>query len=782
MDLSVRYLVEFIMRSGSIDSRFSGLDRVLEGGRIHRLLQKQAGGQYEPEVSLSITHTVGEIEFKVSGRADGVIAGEDGLLTVDEIKTITTPIEYVTEDYNPAHWGQGCCYGHILCQSRDLPEISVQLTYYQTDTDEIKRFIRRYSRQELADFFNRLLAGYERWALLSLQWQDLRTASLKSITFPFSKFREGQRKLAAAVYRTIVEKDRLYCSAPTGIGKTMSTLFPAVKAMGEGYGDKIFYLTAKTVTRQVAEEAVGLLRGGGNFNFKTVTLTAKDKICFLDERNCIPELCPYADGYFDRINDALYEIICDGADFNRQAIEGYAKAYRLCPYELSLDLSNWCDCVICDYNYLFDPVVYLQRYFEGKGGNYIFLVDEAHNLVDRSREMYSARLSRSTFRELKKLVPKEYKKLQSSISGVISAFLPHKSQCEDENADCLTQPAPPEDLIWPLQYFLKETESFLEDHRGSDFEKDLLAVYFDVRFYEKIRETYDKKYVTLIYSENTDVTVKLFCRDPSDLLDSALSKGRGAALFSATLSPLDYYRDILGGRRLGKRLELLSPFQKEQFGLFVADTVSTKYAHREQSLENVIQLLGTFISGKAGNYIAYFPSYAYMQQVYEAFTILYPGVQTVIQTGGMRDAEREAFLLRFDEGASQTLLGFCVLGGIYSEGIDLTGSRLIGSAVVGVGLPKIGPEPDVIRDYFNEENGMGFAYAYQYPGMNKVLQAVGRVIRTEKDRGVVLLIDQRFTTKSYLQLFPPHWSHFQRVTTGGLAEKINAFWRGIENT
>ncbi len=809
--LSIRALAEFLLRAGSIDARFSGLDRGGKGSRMHRRLQRQGGADYTAELPLGLELELGDFVYHLSGRADGVLETDEGLL-VDEIKTTTAPLGAIEEGDNPAHWAQGACYAHILCEQRGLPGCGVRLTYANVDTGEVKRFLRDYTSTELADFVHGLLGGYERWARLTVEWKEKRDASLRALAFPFGAYRDGQRKMAVGCYNTFRDGGRLFACAPTGIGKTMSALFPAMKALGEGHGGGIFYLTAKTVARAAAEDALSLLRtnsscsnngcgrgekDGNGLHFRSLTLTAKDKVCFLEERMCTPEACPYAEGYYDRLRDAVYEILQGECALDRAALEEAAKKYRLCPYELSLDLAEWCDCVICDYNYLFDPVVRLQRFFEGRNRQWLFLVDEAHNLVDRSRDMYSAQLRKGDFLAFKKLLPAQHKALHRALGAVNKAFLALRRQCEtaEEKAvvarwaaqageGVLRQGEMPEGLQQPLERFAAATENFLDEHRGAACEKELLALYFEVLFYQKIADLYGDNYETLLYRRGGEVTVRLLCLDAADYLDESLAAGRAAVLFSATLQPLPYYRETLGGGEGAKLLALGSPFEQGRLGLFIADGVSTKYVDRPASLLPVADLLAGMVAARAGNYIAYFPSYSYMRQVEEVFSRRWPDVPTLVQAAGMDEAEREAFLASFAAGhpeegeeATAPLLGFCVLGGLFAEGVDLPGERLVGAAVVGVGLPQMGPEPDALRAYYDEQNGSGFEYAYQFPGMNKVLQAAGRVIRTAEDVGVVLLIDSRFGTARYRQMFPAHWSHWRRVGGQTLPAELAAFWR-----
>lgn len=775
--LPVRQLVEFVLRGGSIDNRFGGADRALEGGRIHRRLQKEAGDGYRAEVKLSHISTIDGIDYVIEGRADGIFTDETGLLTVDEIKTTAAPIDLITEDFNRLHWAQATCYAYFLAVEQDLEEVGIRLTYFQIETEEIRRFSRRCSIEELSAFYQDLLQHYQTWADFERDWALLRNRTIQALTFPFDEYRNGQRKLAVAVYRAIQQQERVFCQAPTGIGKTISTIFPAVKAMGEGLTEKIFYLTAKTITRQSAEQAFSLLRHQP-LRFKTVTLTAKDKICFLDERRCNPVDCPYANGHFDRVNGVLLRMLQEEDVFSREIIEQYAREGQVCPFELGLDLTLWADCVICDYNYLFDPVVSLKRFFGEGGGAYTFLIDEAHNLVDRSREMYSAKISKSAIHTVKSKLGKgtDDKKLKSAL-GKADTIL-REMRKEYEPGKTSVEKLPPEPFGKILPSMISRMEEWLRFHLDAPAHDQVLELYFELLTYQRTLELYDDHYITMLRPFGYDLTITLFCRDPSRLLDSALSKGQAAALFSATLSPMPYYREVLGGGE-AKMLALPSPFPPQNLGIFVAGWISTRYQDRGDSISEVANLLAAFAQAKKGNYLFFFPSYSYCQQVYEEFHTQYGDqVQTVIQQSGLTEEEREQFLEQFREHPSGTFAAFCVLGGIFSEGIDLRGSRLIGAAIVGVGLPQIGPEPDTIRDYYQEKNGQGFDYAYRYPGMNKVTQAAGRVIRDMDDIGTVLLVDERFTAYHYRSIFPAHWAQTQFFRTKEqLLQKLTQFWK-----
>ncbi|MBF2642049.1 ATP-dependent DNA helicase [Listeria seeligeri] len=774
VQISVRRLVEFVLRGGSIDSRMTSSDRALEGTKIHQLLQKSAGEEYQAEVSLKLDRTVDGVVFSLDGRADGIINEQ----TIDEIKTTETVMEEITEDFRPLHWAQLICYGFMFAEKSDLPEVTLQLTYYQVADEEIKQFRRVMSREEMGVFVDDLLSKYAVWAKMSAAWEMKRNKTIQELSFPYNSYRRGQRELSIAVYRTAVSGENLFCEAPTGIGKTMSTLFPAVKAMGEGKTDKIFYFTAKTITRQVAEDALDEMRRKG-LAARSVTITAKDKICFLDERKCEPDHCQFARGYYDRLNEALFDMLGQEEAITRTVVEQYARKYTLCPFELSLDVALFCDAIVCDYNYLFDPVVYLKRFFSEGPGKYTFLVDEVHNLVDRARSMFSATLRKSLVMQVKRQLDKKlHKRLWNSVNAMNKVMVSLNKELTESGETIHVNKIGLTKWNESVLKFTFVAKEWLPQNTQSETQSDVLELYFESLRYVKIAELYDERYTTQITRTHSDLEIKQLCLDPAFLLSEKLKLGASSVLFSATLRPIDYYTNVLGGEEDTSRMVFSSPFEQQNMHLLVADNISTKYQMRDQSLASVVEALAALIAGKKGNYLFFFPSFQYLQNVYELFREKHPEIVVRKQEGAMDEEQREAFLEAFKAGNLETLVGFCVLGGVFSEGIDLRGERLIGAAIVGVGLAQLNPESDLIKDYYNETIGQGFDYAYQLPGMNKVLQAVGRVIRGESDRGVVLLIDERFSASRYRTLFPAHWNHAKIVkNTKEITEQVTEFWR-----
>ena len=774
--LPIKQLVEFILHSGDIDSRYVEKDRMAEGARAHRYLQKINSGRhevYQSEVPLSADFVYNETTFRLEGRADGIIK-DGGRVIIEEIKTTVLPLDRIDEDFNPTHWAQAKCYACIYAIQNHFTQITVQLVYFNLDTKESKNFLKLFEFTELNEFLTGLIAKYFIWTEFLSGWVSLRDQSVKAVQFPFPAYRTNQRELAVYTYSAICGGKKLFVQAPTGIGKTISTLFPAVKAMGEGKTSKIFYLTAKTITRQAAQEAFEKMRVGG-LKMKTLTLTAKDKICFCEKTVCNPEYCAFAKGHYDRVNDAVFDAVNNCDSLTREVIEEYARKHSVCPFELSLDISLWVDCVICDYNYVFDPRAYLRRFFADGGGDYVFLIDEAHNLVDRSREMFSSRLSKTHFYAVKKKYKGRNKALDKILHKINAHFISFRKGCGEQGF--FVAAGQQSDFLELVNQYIAVCEFMLKENRSLGEDNEFLQLYFEALNFVLISDFYDERYVTFVESGSNEVAIKLFCLDPSLLVGEALKRGGSAVLFSATLTPLKYFHTILGGCAGDMAIALASPFDSRRLCLAVAVHVSTKYKNRQQSAREVIQLIGSFVSRKTGNYIVYFPSYQYLKDVFELFAARFPDIAVVVQESSMTEENREEFLAMFQENPSKTHVAFCVLGGVFSEGIDLTGSRLIGTAIVGVGLPQLNVQQDIIRDHFSSKNNLGYEYAYMYPGMNKVLQAAGRVIRCESDRGAVLLIDERFGQKDYRSLFPKHWSHFRVVRDeGSLVRLLDEFW------
>lgn len=774
--ISVRNLVEFILREGDIDNRISRTadkEAMQLGSKMHRKIQRQMGSSYHAEVPLKMVLYEENYDLQVEGRADGIVEEEE--ITIDEIKGVFRDLEQVEKPIT-VHLAQAKCYAYIYGRQKKLEKISVQMTYCHLETEEIKRFKENYLLEELEIWFNNLIEEYKKWAEFQLDWKKERNRSIKQIDFPY-EYRKGQKELATSVYKTILRRKKLFIQAPTGVGKTMATVFPSVKAVGEGLGEKIFYLTAKTITRTVAEQAFQLLKKQG-LHYKVVTLTAKEKICFCEDKECNPERCPYAKGHYDRVNQAVYDMITTTDDMSRENIEIYAKKYEVCPFEMSLDVALWVDAVICDYNYVFDPNAHLRRFFADEvKGEYLFLIDEAHNLVERAREMYSATIYKEEFLEAKRIVKFLDKRLERKLDICNRQLLELKRECETYQVHQSVG-----HFSISMTNLLMELERFMEECERTDVKEELLEFYFHVRTFLNVYDILDENYT--IYTEldeEGNFKLKLFCVNPALNLQNFLDKGNSTIFFSATFLPIHYYKQLLSTEKDNYAIYAIyvnSPFDTKNREILIGSDVSSKYTKRNiQTYEKIAFYIIETLKVKRGNYIAFFPSYQFMENVYEILEQkLTEETTCLLQEKMMTEQKREAFLEEFSKEREGNLLGLCVMGGIFSEGIDLTEEKLVGAFIVGTGLPQICYEREILRQYFEKKNGKGFDYAYLYPGMNKVLQSAGRVIRTETDRGVILLLDERFLQRQCQEIFPREWADVKRCTLESVGGEMKKFW------
>lgn len=878
--ISVRNLVEFILRHGDIDNRHQAApeNAMQEGGKIHRMIQRRMGSEYQAEVPLKYSLQTEGYLLTVEGRADGIIHHE-GQVLIDEIKGTYRELARMRGPM-PLHIAQAKCYAYMYSLKEELTEIRVRLTYCNILNEELRYFYEDYTFQELEEWFQELIGMYRKWADDSWRWRGIRQASIDGLEFPFP-YREGQKELVTDVYRTIYHKRKLFLEAPTGVGKTISTIYPAIQAMGRGMGEKLFYLTAKTITRTVAEDTLGILRNKG-LRFRSVILTAKEKICFTGETECNPDACPYAKGHYDRINGAVYDLLTSEESFSREKIEEYAEKHKVCPFEMCLDMSLFADGIICDYNYLFDPHIYLKRFFgDGTGGNYIFLIDEAHNLLERGREMYSAVLWKEQFMELRKELKQTVlseiseKGKNDDISGQISLdmtqgmtetsqgmsldsygmsldyhgindidqtstayfsraeetgkrkrntgerrnrrdgrsilvregyadkIIYHLEKCNQEmlamkrecTEYCLVESI--DDLMQPLMRLHGAMDEYLteQEEEQPPVREQLLDFYFEVSHFLDMYELLDENYVKYTQvCEDGSFFVKLFCVNPGENLKSCMLRGRSTILFSATFLPIQYYKKLLGGEEEDYEVYAQSVFRPEKRALLIANDVTSKYTRRsEDEYINIAKYIEEIVKNRHGNYMVFCPSYAFLRIIYEKYTENFAGEgrECILQSEYMSEADREEFLSRFRgneeidwsagiamevEEEESILIGFCVLGGIFGEGIDLKNDSLIGAIIVGTGLPQVCSEREILKAYFDDTGDNGFDYSYRYPGMNKVLQAAGRVIRTVEDVGVIALLDERFLQFAYRRMFPREWENFETVTLDTVGKRVERFW------
>ena len=772
--ISVRNLVEFILRNGDLVSGSGTSDKeaMLKGSRLHRKIQKQMGSHYQPEVSLKKDTEYDDLILRVEGRADGIFL-QDEQFCIDEIKGVYKKLELMEEPVL-VHRAQALCYAWIYLDAHDLEKIDIQMTYAHLDTEVIKRFRETLTRAELKQWYEELTDSYHKWLAYQIEWRKKRNESMENLEFPFA-YRKGQREMVSGIYHAISKKEQIFIQAPTGVGKTMSAVFPAVRAIGQGMAETVFYLTARTITRTVAQDAFEILRDRGLL-FKVVTITAKEKLCFCDKPECDPEKCPYAKGHYDRINDAVYELWTTEQSFDRETLLRHAQKWQVCPFEMSLDLAIWMDGVICDYNYVFDPNVCLKRFFgENVSGNYLFLIDEAHNLVDRGREMYSASICLNDVIETRKFVKPYSQKLWKKLGKV-------KKQMEELRQNCGEWKVQENAGVLPISLLSVqgELDQLLEESPTQEVVDGILDFYFEVRDFLNISELVDDNYVVYTaFDENGRFYMKLFCVNPAENLQKCLDKGNSTVFFSATLLPLQYYRKMLSTRSENFGMYVESPFEQKKRCLMICRDVSSKYTRRGyEEYRKIAEYIARMSWQKKGNYMVFFPSYRLMEDVYQVYQDEFSvsWVRCISQHASMTELEREEFLEEFTEETEETLVGFCVMGGIFSEGIDLIGDRLIGAAVVGTGLPQVNCEREILKGYYDEKGEQGFDYAYRYPGMNKVLQAAGRVIRTKEDTGAILLMDERFLNRDYRNLFPREWNDACTCTLGNVEKHLQAFW------
>ena len=793
--LSVRELCYLATRHGDLGSRSgSMIEKAKIGREVHSSLQKARGVKYKPEVSLTNTTRYGDIYYEVSGRADGVIE-ENGEVLVEEIKTVSGYEFALPPDR--AHVAQLWCYAYFLCAEKELSKINTRLTYFDPENKKERNIDKTYTADELKMYYIELLSRLEPWANIEKIHAEEVLPSLKSAIFPYTNLRDGQRDLINEAFSAMKRGKRLFAQAPTGTGKTISSLYPAVKAMGSGIADKVFYLTAKSSTSREAYRAVGKLFEAGA-RLKTVVIGAKEQVCLCERAKnsgtrvgsfCNGDDCEFAKGYYDRVSGAIFELLSRQNGYNLQIIKEVAIKHRVCPYELSLDLSELCDVVICDYNYLFSPAVYMRRYFaEGaEKGKYIFLIDEAHNLPTRARDMYSAEISKKEVENTIVLLDKkEDEQLYNAFEKYLLTIHSLRRLCRDnlvkeadgsESGFYMSRNSL-DKFSEAVEIFSHECEKWLGKNREHPLYNQVSGVYSSVREYLLIMEYYDSRFLTYVMVFAGDVKVRLYCLDPSDVLGRCLSKGISSLLFSATLTPIDYFTDLLGGGKGVETLVLPTPFDQENLFIATVDSVSTRYDDRnDKTYKKIMAIIASAVSAKPGNYIVYFPSYSFMEEVKKIFEKKFPNVKLICQQKGMGRTEREKFLSEFKEDTGKLRIGFCVLGGSFSEGVDLPGNKLIGTIIVGVGLPGLSNENNIIKEYYDIKSECGYDYAYTFPGMNNILQAAGRVIRTDTDKGIVILIDDRYGEMKYKLLFPPQWSHM--IYTGdpaSLANSVKKFW------
>lgn len=762
LTLPVRQFIEEISLSGSIDFRQPDISRAMEGIQGHKNVQSNRPENFQAEYSVSgsLFSASGSLELILDGRIDGLQENGSHVI-IEEIKTCRSlPFcfsqnkELTPEDFPLSHRLQLFCYAALLFSDYDT--IEAKLTYYDMENERSALFAVD------TDFLARYFYPYfEDWCSFQEQYAkriEKRNNSLKKLEFPLGDFRAGQRDLAAAVYRAASQCEHTMIQAPTGIGKTIGTLYPALKALGDNKADKIIYLSARGTGRETAIQASRQCAEAGA-DIQVVAITAKEKACPMPEVTCTPEYCPYAYGYYDRLRPALAELRSHSI-LGQEELQSYARQNTLCPFELSLDIALEADIIIGDYNYFFDPRVSLKRLFEINKERKLLLCDESHNLPSRVRNMYTARLDKRLIMDARKELKTSHKKLYTSL-GTMNSYLLELRKSTPSSWSIKRQTD--EEWLHLLKEFISACDQ--ENRMGNSLPGIALQLYFDCLFYRRIAECFNSAYKkTIEIKGKSNVILTLNCIDPAPFIEERLKRVHSANFFSATLIPDVFFKRLIFNNREIAYYDLPSPFPPEHCGIIIHTGIRTNYKNRSQDVPILAEAIIKTEEAYPGNYLIFFPSYAYMESVAQHIHIAFPDQEILMQTKNMDDAERTAYINAFNEDGK--VLGFAVSGGIFGEGIDLPGKQLEGVIVVGVSLPAISPENDLIRDYFDFEYhpGSGFDYAYRYPGFNRIAQAAGRLIRSEKDKGIIQLIDQRFDSSFYRNIYPAHWQNMTYIS------------------
>ena len=778
--ISAEELASFVYRGGDIDPRaFNGNKNggSIVSHKIHTKKPNLSDAYYFTTISDGINITL--YTYYENIRKD-----ENGY-TVENVYSVPYRLDDIENGLLEIATKTAMLSAYIVLERYKQLSVKANITFYREGKDEERAFTKTLYREELTEEFEKVISLFAPYARLIKERQTKTLPELEALRFPFKEgAREGQRELIVEAFRAIHSSKRLVAEAPTGTGKTMASLYPALKSIGQGHGDKIFYFTGKTTTALSALNAIDIMRDQIP-SLRSIHISSKDKCCVTfapnQRRKCEPKYCHVTRGYFDKINEALLELLTNYRTYTKDIIDEISAKYSVCSYELSLELSEWCELVVCDYNYLFDLNAYLRRYFEFPSeADFIFLIDEAHNLPDRAREMYSATLNRGDLVKASERYGGE-KTIAEPLADILCDFdmyhemaMTEKREIDDHVCGFYINSQISESMAKPYYKLLKGIKRIL--NKDTD-DGELYQLFMDVKKLVSVIEIFDKRFTMYVEAMDDDVRLRLMCLDPSFMLNENLKKGKSTILFSATLTPLEYFADVLGCQK-AETITLKSPFDKEKLCLVGVNNVSTRYEDRKKSAGTIANIIRAAIEGKKGNYIVYFPSYAYLTEVKEIFEKKYPKINVTYQKKSMSEKAKKDFLDSFDAKKDGTMVGFCVLGGSFSEGIDLRGERLIGAIIVGVGLPTISSELNIIKEHYDNTRENGYAYTYTYPGMIKVMQAAGRVIRSEDEKGVVFLVDDRFATPEYFELLPSHWKHIKYINNAkDLLKEVQEFWK-----
>lgn len=767
--IAVKELAQFIYSSGDLTREFFSNKPNLDGKKAHSYLQNQYNNESKKEYYIKSEFSYKENEYIIHGFIDGVLES-NGVIILEEIKSTQTKLKTIDLDFHKEYLAQLLLYAYLYANINLLDTINLRLTYIHTPDYETKSFDMIKTKDELETFFNDTLERYTSWLNLVEDSNNETLETVKNVKFPFETKREGQQDLMRATYYTLCNKNILYAIAPTGIGKTMATLFSGLKTITKR-DEKLFYLTAKSMGKSVVRDSINLLLDKG-LKLKAIVLTSKAKACFTGEKICKPDKCKYAKGYFDRLRNAVEDIYVHESLLSEEKIKEYAIKYKICPFEFSLDLSEFCDLIVGDFNYVFDPKAHLIRYFEDNKYKIKILCDEAHNLVDRSREMYSSSLKHTDVVNLIECLMQFDKTLFRKKSMLLN-MLKEFEDIMSENLYYYSHYLD-EGLINLLKQIENISFNIFSDYEEFDGRDDALIYYFNLKDLLDTSEYYSENHMFMIKKVDNIFHIEVRCMDASSfLMDTINASSLGIVFFSATMYPINYYMDLLT-KGNGKYLTLESPFDSKRLKLIVNDTISTKYKDRENTIDEIADTIRSLVNSKKGNYIAFFPSYKYIELVFDKLKDL--DTTIVVQNRLMNEIDRENVLEIF-KNTYEAHLGLFVLGGSFSEGVDFQGDLLNGVVVVGVALPMVNIENNLLSEFFENKYGKGFDYAYTYPGFTKVVQAAGRVIRTFSDYGVVILVDRRYKYKTYTQLMPNSWNERDIISNKKeLLDSLEAFW------
>ncbi len=769
--VSVKELVMFLYSSGDMENQTKRKNARIIGQRLHGEHQSAYQSDDESEVFVRGRFEKNDYVLVVSGRIDGVLRQGENVV-VEEIKSTETSLSLIKEDTYPAHMNQARFYAYLYAKEHGLSNLDVRLTYIHHPGKEKKSFKKRSTFSQLETSVHEIVDAYLEWLEIYKRHQYEKRRSLEGLAFPFDRYREGQYHFMGAVYQTMIKEEILYATAPTGIGKTVAALYSGLKTLSSEE-EKLFYLTAKNAGKTIAVQMVELMKAQGLI-VKAIPLNSKETMCLQEEVDCDPELCPYAKGFYNRLRKALEDIFVHDDVYDAGLIKKYGEYHTICPHEFALEISNYCDVVICDFNYVFDPRIRLIRYFEESAYEPRLLVDEAHNLIDRSRSMYSAELSlqymKTLFEEVKSMKPSPKSALQDVIEWMETSI----ASTEVDKSRFHAEETLDHDFLSRLHQAAIRLEKLLETHKKHKKRKHFREGYYSIAQFLRIAEFFGDAFRFVLEKAEDDVLFRIVCLDASKPLSSLIrERAKGTVLFSATLKPVDYYAALIT-RGEGKHFEVPSPFDPKRLGVLIDVSTSTKYRDRKYSVRRIVDTLYAMLETKTGNYIVFFPSYEYLEMVYERFDAT--GYVVMKQRRGMPHFEREEFLEEFKAESRRSKLLFSVLGGSFSEGVDYMGDALSGVFVVGVALPAFHRINEMIKDHYYAEGHQGFDYAYTYPGMRKVVQAVGRVIRSEEDKGLAILMDTRYEEPKYEALLPSHWQPIKVYEDHYIQDFIRMFW------